>query len=388
MSCSPNSRSFWENIIGQIPRTVQRPNWRTGADPADDTRHAFLDGLRNLRSSLLFSTRNGESRRGSPRDQLDSQRRKSLTTANSPSNMANAGSACCWSIRICRKGTLHARFNIASQPASTRCWQVKRTRPMPVKPSGNRKSRVLPRGASTQPIERLLLIRAPKNSSRSRAQYDYVLLDTPPVMAAEDVSSLAHWSEGVIFVIRPSTLGSSGSSRPQHPLPTPSRVLESSSTPSAPRRRILLLPVQDYYKSYPTAKPRKNIDAWVVPRPMRREDTQDQQSPHAEVEQNATRQENGDRATCRRKTRASRSPDNAEIVVEGNHDACDRTAPANSTHGPCSTSAFKSRFPKNPASGGMPPARPWPCQGRGEQRRAVLSRQATQVLRAPRASPG
>jgi Mrp family chromosome partitioning ATPase len=38
--------------------------------------------------------------------------------------------------------------------------------------------------------------------SEVKAEFDYVLIDTAPVMAADDVTSLAPHTEGVLFVLR------------------------------------------------------------------------------------------------------------------------------------------------------------------------------------------
>lgn len=195
---------FEENIIGQIPK--ERSTGRKGElalIQPDDTRHAFLEAYRNLRSSLLFSTENGERPRillvtsSIPNDG------KSLTTANLAINMAHAGSRVLLVDSDLRKGTLHARFKLESQPGFSEVLGGQLNWAEAVKPSGVPNLSILPRGASTQRSSELLLSQTTEKFLKdAAAQYEYVLLDTPPVMAADDVSSLASLVEGVIFVIR------------------------------------------------------------------------------------------------------------------------------------------------------------------------------------------
>jgi Mrp family chromosome partitioning ATPase len=62
---------------------------------------------------------------------------------------------------------------------------------------------LLPRGTFAPNAGELLISSATKEFLRdAAAKYDYVILDTVPVMAADDVTSLAPHVGGVIFVIR------------------------------------------------------------------------------------------------------------------------------------------------------------------------------------------
>ena len=62
---------------------------------------------------------------------------------------------------------------------------------------------VIPRGATSHKSSELFLNPVTPALLREMSeQYDYVILDTPPVMAADDVTSLAPHAEGVLFVIR------------------------------------------------------------------------------------------------------------------------------------------------------------------------------------------
>ena len=61
----------------------------------------------------------------------------------------------------------------------------------------------LPRGKTTSNCSELFLNPFTVQFLREvKAEYDYVLIDTAPVMAADDVTSLAPHTEGVLFVMR------------------------------------------------------------------------------------------------------------------------------------------------------------------------------------------
>jgi Mrp family chromosome partitioning ATPase len=62
---------------------------------------------------------------------------------------------------------------------------------------------VLPRGAATHRSSELFISPATDAFlNETSVSYDFVLLDTAPVMAADDVTSLAPHLDSVIFVIR------------------------------------------------------------------------------------------------------------------------------------------------------------------------------------------
>jgi succinoglycan biosynthesis transport protein ExoP len=62
---------------------------------------------------------------------------------------------------------------------------------------------LLPRGATTKLSSDYFIGPRMENFLKdSIKEYDYVLIDTAPVMAADDVTSLAPRVDGVIFVVR------------------------------------------------------------------------------------------------------------------------------------------------------------------------------------------
>ena len=37
---------------------------------------------------------------------------------------------------------------------------------------------------------------------QARHQFDYIIVDTPPILATDDVAALAHRADGVLFIVR------------------------------------------------------------------------------------------------------------------------------------------------------------------------------------------
>jgi capsular exopolysaccharide synthesis family protein len=195
---------FDEEVLGQIPRERKPP--RGGILPfvqADDQRHPFIESYRNLRSSLLYMAQTGTRPHTLLITSSVPNDGKSLTAANLAITLAMGGARVLLVDADLRKGNLAGRFNIEAETGMSEVllqgldWRslVKET------PVAN--LRLLPRGATTQrsseffigPVMEKFLLETNK-------EYDYVLIDTAPVMAADDVTSLAPRVDGVIFVIR------------------------------------------------------------------------------------------------------------------------------------------------------------------------------------------
>jgi Mrp family chromosome partitioning ATPase len=105
-----------------------------------------------------------------------------------------------------RKGAIHSRFGLPAEPGLTEVITGKQ----PNWEAAVQTTRVpnlflIPRGAYTTNCSELFLGEATRKFLKeASAKYDYVLLDSVPVMAADDVTSLAPQVDGVLFVIRAS----------------------------------------------------------------------------------------------------------------------------------------------------------------------------------------
>lgn len=195
---------FDEEVLGQIPRVTSRGPKREVAlvGPADE-RHNFVEAYRNLRSSLLYMAE-AEAR---PKILLVTSsvpnEGKSLTSANLSITLASAGSRVLLVDADSRKGALHTRFGLAAKPGLTEVLGEGLKWEEAVQATKFPNLSLLPQGTFAPNASELFISGATKEFLRdAAAKYDYVILDTVPVMAADDVTSLAPHVDGVIFVIR------------------------------------------------------------------------------------------------------------------------------------------------------------------------------------------
>jgi capsular exopolysaccharide synthesis family protein len=195
---------FDETVLGQIPREKAKSvGGQSGLTQPDDTRHAFVEAYRNLRSSLLFMNEAGERPRTLLITSSVPSEGKSLTSSNLAIAIANTGSRVLLVDADLRKGVLHTRFGVSPEPGLSEGLIQGLNWAEAVRPTKIPNLSILPRGGYTQNSSELFVTEvARKFLSETSAAYDYVILDTAPVMAADDVTSLAPHLDGVLFVLR------------------------------------------------------------------------------------------------------------------------------------------------------------------------------------------
>ncbi len=195
---------FDEEVLGRIPRVTSRgPKREVALVGPEDERHNFVEAYRNLRSSLLYMAEAGAGPKILLVTSSVPNEGKSLTSANLSITMASAGSRVLLVDADLRKGALHIRFGVAHRPGLTEVLGQGLNWEEAMQATKFPNLSLLPRGTFAPNAGELLISNATKEFLRdAAAKYDYVILDTVPVMAADDVTSLAPHVDGVIFVIR------------------------------------------------------------------------------------------------------------------------------------------------------------------------------------------
>jgi capsular exopolysaccharide synthesis family protein len=188
----------------QIPR--EKPKRRKAPlkllEP-EDQRHAFLEAYRNLRSSLLYKADGGHRPKTLLLTSSIPNEGKSLIAANLGIILGNAGSTVLLVDADLRKGVLHNRLGVKAGNGLTEVLSEGLNWQTAVQPTPHKNVSVLPRGAATQRSSELFINPVTANFlSQAAAKYDFVILDTAPVMAADDVTSLAPHMDAVLFVLR------------------------------------------------------------------------------------------------------------------------------------------------------------------------------------------
>jgi capsular exopolysaccharide synthesis family protein len=198
---------FDEDVLGQIPHErVGRKEKKLGSTPilqSNDQRHPFVEAYRNLRSSLLYMADSEPRARillvtsSVPGDG------KSLTATNLAITLAMGGSRVLLVDADLRKGNLQSRLSVEADKGFTEVFVDGTDWRQLVKETATPKLSLLPRGSITQRSSEYfigpVMDKFLKDSSQ---EYDYVVIDTAPVMAADDVTSLAPRVDGVLFVVR------------------------------------------------------------------------------------------------------------------------------------------------------------------------------------------
>jgi capsular exopolysaccharide synthesis family protein len=195
---------FDETILGQIPH-IRVKDKKVGVPilKEDDERHALAEAYRNLRSSLMFQ---GTAEK-QPRIILVTSAipgdGKSMTTANLAVMLARSGAKVLLVDADMRRGRVHKQFDLPSSPGLAEVLNEQRTWNSVVTQNSVPNLSVIARGtAPRHPGELLAKSMKEQFLKEAGGKYDFILLDSPPVMAADDVSNLTPYVDGVLMVIR------------------------------------------------------------------------------------------------------------------------------------------------------------------------------------------
>jgi len=198
---------FGEQVLAQIPRVdgaggIEGP--LSLLDESDD-RHAFAESLRSLRSSLVFLPAEGAAPRSFLITSAVPAEGKSTVAANLAVTFAFAGATVLLIDGDLRRGQLHAQFEVENgsgfadilaeeRPGKWRdAVKLTRTQGLSLLPRGN---------LLRNPGENFLKRGTNHLLAEMYAVYDYVIIDSAPVMVADDTTSLAPKIDATIFVVR------------------------------------------------------------------------------------------------------------------------------------------------------------------------------------------
>ncbi len=192
---------FAEYVIGHVPQEGRKS--RVAMIKANDERHAFAEAFRNIRSSIYYMPIEGERPRSFLVTSATPAEGKSTISTNLSITFAVAGSKVLLVDADLRRGSLHDQFEIEVSPGfsdvlekGTEWWAT-------VQKTDQPNLDVIPRG---KPIvnasEFFLNERFGNILAEMHKVYDYIIIDSPPVLAADDATSLAPKIDSVLFVMR------------------------------------------------------------------------------------------------------------------------------------------------------------------------------------------
>lgn len=192
---------FSENILGQIPK--EKTKGALSLLEPDDARHVFAESYRNVRSSIFFMPYEGPRPKTLLVTSAVPNEGKSTVSANLAITMALSGAKTLLIDGDLRRGALRETFDIRSKIGFSEILKQDVNWREAVVPTGLPSLFALPRGSTlSQPSEHLLRESTDAFLKDIYNHYDYIIIDSSPVLAADDTTSLAPKIDATLFVVR------------------------------------------------------------------------------------------------------------------------------------------------------------------------------------------
>jgi len=194
-------KHFSENVLGQIPR--EKTKGKITLLQPDDARHIFAESYRNIRSSIFFMPYDGPRPKTLLITSAVPNEGKSTISANLAITFALSGAKTLLIDGDLRRGAQREAFDVSSRIGLSEVLQGEVNWQDVVVPTAYPSLFLLPRGKTlSQPSEHLLRESTDRLLQEVYHQYDYIIIDSSPVLAADDTTSLAPKIDATLFVVR------------------------------------------------------------------------------------------------------------------------------------------------------------------------------------------
>jgi capsular exopolysaccharide synthesis family protein len=190
------------SFLGLVP-ALSGKDLRGGRSPliTETVPHSFAEAFRAVRTNVLYSSAE-EGSRLLLVTSTQPQEGKTVVAANLAVALAQAGQRVLLLDGDMRKPRQHDLFNLPQDPGLSSLLVGKAKANAAVRKSGVSNLWVLPSGPHPpNPAELLGSMRFRELLKVLRAHFDWVVIDSPPVMAVTDASVIGHLTTGVVFVI-------------------------------------------------------------------------------------------------------------------------------------------------------------------------------------------
>jgi succinoglycan biosynthesis transport protein ExoP len=192
---------FTENVLGQIPK--EKTKGKVSLLQPDDARHVFSESYRNIRSSIFFMPCEGPRPKTFLVTSAVPNEGKSTISANLAITMALSGAKTLLIDGDLRRGAIREAFGISSKVGLSEVLKQEVNWREVVVPTSYPNLFILPRGKTlSQPSEHLLRESTDTLLKEVYHIYDYIIIDSSPVLAADDTTSLAPKIDATLFVVR------------------------------------------------------------------------------------------------------------------------------------------------------------------------------------------
>ena len=195
---------FPDHVLAQIPSAhVKKAAGDIPHLAPEDERHAYAESFRSLRSSLVFLPTSGIAPKVLLVTSAVPNEGKSTITVNLAITLALSGANVLLVDGDLRRGEIHRTLGLKNDRGFTDVLIGDCSIQAAAQPSRIPCLSLLSRGSSvTNPGELYLSKDADRFLKAAYARYDYVVIDSSPVMAADDTTSLAPKADATIFVFR------------------------------------------------------------------------------------------------------------------------------------------------------------------------------------------
>jgi capsular exopolysaccharide synthesis family protein len=195
-----------EEVVGQIPAiALRKTRGELSLDVLERQRFEFMESFRNIRSSLLFMGNGAAKPRTIIVTSSVPEEGKSTVALYLAAAMALGNSRVLLIDADMRRGALHECFGGTPGPGLAEILNRETTLARVIVHPELDNLTLLPAGeAKRNPGELVLSPEWSRLLAEVRQQFDYILVDTPPVLATNDAVALASKAEGVLFVVRAS----------------------------------------------------------------------------------------------------------------------------------------------------------------------------------------
>ena len=194
-------RHFSENVVGQIPK--EKVKGKMGLLQPNDPRHIFAESYRNIRSSLLFMPYEGPRPKTILVTSAVPNEGKSTVSGNLAIALALSGARTLLIDGDLRRGALREQFGSNSRVGFSEVLQQELPWQEVVMPTAYPSLFLMTRGKTlAQPSEHLLRDSTDQFLREIYHQFDYIIIDSSPVLAADDATSLAPKIDATLLVVR------------------------------------------------------------------------------------------------------------------------------------------------------------------------------------------
>lgn len=203
-SATELNEKLGELVVGQVPQVLDSgTNGHLPLLEMHDSRHAYAESYRNLRSAVLFMAVEGQRPKVILITSALPNEGKSTVAANLARALALGGARVVLVDGDLRKGVLHELMDLPRTPGLADALQTPTDLERVILADSLPRFSFIPSGNLASNSGDLFLgANFDQVLERLKQQYDYVVIDSSPVFAADDATTLAPKADATLFVVR------------------------------------------------------------------------------------------------------------------------------------------------------------------------------------------